>query len=99
MYEDAGVSSNMYCVRTPFVRPNLDDHPQESRAALQNSQVVFISKLIADHMVELNNTTLYDAPEIPMDTCRSDVVISMSIICVLCRFPASSFGHDLKFCS
>uniref|UniRef100_A0A453EJI2 Uncharacterized protein n=1 Tax=Aegilops tauschii subsp. strangulata TaxID=200361 RepID=A0A453EJI2_AEGTS len=28
MYEDAGVSSNMYCVRTPFVRPNLADHPQ-----------------------------------------------------------------------
>ncbi|XBI17070.1 hypothetical protein VPH35_059197 [Triticum aestivum] len=77
MYEDAGVSSNMYCVRTPFVRPNLADHPQESTAALQNSQVVFISKLTADHMVELDNTTLYDAPEIPMDTCRSDVVISI----------------------
>ena len=28
MYEDAGVSPNMYCVKTPFVRPNLDDHPQ-----------------------------------------------------------------------
>ena len=50
---------------------------EESTAALQNSQVVFISKLTADHMVLLDNTTLYDAPEIPMDTCRSDVVISM----------------------
>ncbi|XBI45643.1 hypothetical protein VPH35_110088 [Triticum aestivum] len=53
---------------------------EESTAALRNSQAVFISKLTADHMMELDNTTLYDVLEIPMNTRRSDVVISMKAI-------------------
>ena len=59
------------------VTANCVDLCEKSTAALQNSQAVFISKLTADHMMELDNTTLYDVLEIPMNTRRSDVVISM----------------------